>query len=99
MSLGVRHAMRHAFVVVVAMYLISLPAPAALAQAPPPPLAPSPASSPSPAPSPLPRLLSPEVHPDRTVTFRFRAPTAKEVLLDRSGKGRTPMQRDEAGVW
>ena len=41
---------------------------------------------------------SPVVHPDRRVTFRFRAPTAKEVVLSREGT-RTPMQRDEQGVW
>lgn len=46
-----------------------------------------------------PRLRSPEVHPDNRVTFRFRAPNAKEVLLAREGAQRVPMQRDEQGVW
>ncbi len=32
------------------------------------------------------------------MTFRFRAPNAKEVILSSEGK-RTPMQRDEQGVW
>ncbi len=41
---------------------------------------------------------SPVVHPDRRVTFRFRAPGAKEVVLTREGT-RTPMQRDEQGLW
>ena len=49
-----------------------------------------------PAPPPI---VSPEVHADRTVTFRFRDPNAKEVLLSREGDKRAPMSRDEAGVW
>jgi enterochelin esterase-like enzyme len=44
-------------------------------------------------------ILSPEVHPDRTVTFRFRAPNAKEVLLAREGAQRIAMQKDSDGVW
>lgn len=47
-----------------------------------------------------PQLESPEVHPDRTVTFRMRAPNAKQVEL--SGqfvKGNQPLTKDEAGVW
>src|SRR5262245_14169070 len=44
-------------------------------------------------------IRSPEVHPDKRVTFRFRAPQAKEVLLARSGAQRVPMQKDEQGVW
>jgi len=49
-----------------------------------------------PAPKPL---KSPEVHADRSVTFRFRAPNAKEVLLSRSGAKRAPMEKGEQGVW
>src|SRR5579862_8291326 len=44
-------------------------------------------------------LRSPEVQPDCRVTFRFRAPNAKEVYLDRAGAQRQPMQKDEQGVW
>lgn len=44
-------------------------------------------------------LVSPEVHPDNTVTFRFREPNAKEVLLAREGAQRQPMQKDDEGVW
>lgn len=44
-------------------------------------------------------LQSPEVLPDHRVTFRFRAPNAKEVLLAREGAPRQPMQKDEQGVW
>jgi len=44
-------------------------------------------------------VQSPEVLPDHRVTFRFRAPNAKEVLLAREGAARQPMLKDEAGVW
>ena len=44
-------------------------------------------------------LRSPEVHSDKRVTFRFRAPNAKEVFLGREGAQRLPMQKDEQGVW
>ena len=44
-------------------------------------------------------LVSPQVHPDRRVTFRFRAPTAREVVLAREGAPREAMQKDEQGVW
>lgn len=50
-------------------------------------------------PQPPPRLISPEVHPDKRVTFRFRAPNAKEVKLAREGAEPLPMQKDEQGVW
>jgi enterochelin esterase family protein len=43
--------------------------------------------------------VSPEVHSDQTVTFRFRAPNAKEVTLAREGVEAVPMQRDDNGVW
>jgi hypothetical protein len=36
-------------------------------------------------PQPPPALVSPEVHPDHRVTFRFRDPNAKEILLAREG--------------
>ncbi|MGA2602142.1 MAG: alpha/beta hydrolase-fold protein [Bryobacteraceae bacterium] len=44
-------------------------------------------------------IISPEVHADRTVTFRFRDPNAKEVLLSREGAQKSAMQKDEQGVW
>ena len=44
-------------------------------------------------------LRSPEVHSDNRVTFRLRAPNAKEVILAREGAPRLPMQKDEQGVW
>jgi enterochelin esterase-like enzyme len=46
-----------------------------------------------------PPVASPEVHADRTVTYRLRAPYAKDVLLAREGATRAPMQKDEEGVW
>ncbi len=46
-----------------------------------------------------PALESPEVHADKRITFRFRAPNAKEVLLALEGAQRVAMQKDEQGVW
>ena len=46
-----------------------------------------------------PSLVSPEVHPDNTVTFRFRAPNAQEVKLAREGAEPLAMQKDDSGVW
>src|SRR5580658_9569406 len=46
-----------------------------------------------------PLILSPEVAADGRVTFRLRAPNAKEVLLSREGAARQPMQQDDKGVW
>jgi enterochelin esterase family protein len=45
------------------------------------------------------RLVSPEVHPDQSVTFRFRAPNAKEVLLGLEGTKPVPMEKNDQGVW
>src|SRR5947209_2024532 len=52
-------------------------------------------------------LLSPEVHPDRTVTFRIRAPQASAVTLTgdwlatpaSSTGGQMAMTKDASGVW
>jgi enterochelin esterase-like enzyme len=43
-------------------------------------------------------VKSPEVAADGRVTFRLRAPNAKEVAVSIGGK-RIPMQKDEQGVW
>jgi enterochelin esterase-like enzyme len=56
-------------------------------------------SKPAVPPQPPPPLVSPEVHADGSVTFRFAAPNAKEVKLDREGAEPAPMQKDEQGVW
>jgi enterochelin esterase-like enzyme len=60
-----------------------------------------PAAAPAPpAPRPAP-LKSPEIHPDRTVTFRLSAPKASEVTLNGSWDNGTDlkMAKDESGVW
>jgi len=49
--------------------------------------------------TPPPPLVTPEVHADNTVTFRFRAPNAQEVKLDRDGAEAAAMQKDDHGVW
>ncbi len=49
--------------------------------------------------------VSPEIHPDRTVTFRLFAPKASEVVLMGSPgileviKKPAPLQKDDKGVW
>ena len=47
-----------------------------------------------------PRLISPEIHPDRSVTFRLRAPKARTVTL--SGEflhASTNLVRGQDGIW
>ncbi|MDR2915053.1 MAG: esterase [Tannerella sp.] len=45
-------------------------------------------------------IVSPEVHPDNTVTFRFNAPNATYVELDAQFlKENLPMTKDENGIW
>jgi enterochelin esterase family protein len=61
------------------------------------PAPPPPARAPQPPP-----IVSPEVHSDRRVTFRLRAPQAREVSVsgEWAGGGKAaPMTRDEGGVW
>jgi enterochelin esterase-like enzyme len=48
---------------------------------------------------PHPPVVSPEVHPDNTVTFRFAAPNAKEVKLALEGAEPQPMHKDDQGLW
>jgi enterochelin esterase family protein len=47
------------------------------------------------------RPVSPEIHADRTVTFRLAAPKASEVTLNGSWEGARDlkMTKDDAGVW
>lgn len=45
-----------------------------------------------------PPVKSPEVAADGRVTFRLRAPNAREVAVAMGGK-RLPMQKDDQGVW
>jgi enterochelin esterase-like enzyme len=44
-------------------------------------------------------ILSPEVSADKRVTFRLRAPNAKEVFVGREGAQRLAMSKDDKGVW
>lgn len=45
-------------------------------------------------------IVSPEVYSDGRVTFRFRAPNAKEVAVSVEGAAKDlPMQQDAQGVW
>jgi enterochelin esterase family protein len=44
-------------------------------------------------------IVSPEVHPDHTVTFRFKAPNAKVVTLNLEGAKAAPMQLEEKDIW
>jgi enterochelin esterase-like enzyme len=59
-----------------------------------------PAAPPATAARPAP-LRSPDIHPDRTVTFRLSAPKAAEVTLNGSWDNGTnlKMTKDDAGVW
>src|SRR5512139_971323 len=53
-------------------------------------------------PTPYTALHSPEVHPNRTVTLRFRAPGATQVEVVGEilqGKGSLAMTKGEDGVW
>ncbi len=45
------------------------------------------------------RVVSPQVNADRSVTFRFRAPGAKEVLLALEGAQDVPMSKGGDDVW
>jgi enterochelin esterase-like enzyme len=45
------------------------------------------------------RIISPEVHPDRTVTIRYRAPGATKVEVGIEGTDNVPMVKDSDGVW
>jgi enterochelin esterase-like enzyme len=45
-------------------------------------------------------IISPEVHQDRRVTFRLRAPQAKQVEVEAGFvQGNQPMKKDENGLW
>src|SRR6266404_4063986 len=50
--------------------------------------------------TPPPPVVSPEVHSDNRVMFRFRAPNVKDVALSLEGASKDlAMQKDEQGVW
>jgi enterochelin esterase-like enzyme len=76
--------MRHAFLL--AMFSFCVTGWAQQRQSPASPIPPTP-------------LVSPDVHADGSVTFRFRAPNAQRVTLNLEGAPRVPMEKDETGVW
>ncbi len=45
------------------------------------------------------KVVSPEVRPDHSITFRLLAPNAKEVKIDIEGGASTAMTKDDQGVW
>ena len=45
------------------------------------------------------RTTSPEVHADRTVTFRLRSPNAQKVEVSLEGASSMPMTKGPNGVW
>jgi enterochelin esterase-like enzyme len=53
----------------------------------------------TPPPQPPAPIVSPEVHTDGSVTFRFRDPNAAEVKLGREGADLVPMRKDDRGIW
>ena len=58
------------------------------------------AAAPAPAQTPPAPLISPEVHSDNRVTFRFRGPNVKEVAISLEGVPKPfPMEKDDQGVW
>src|SRR5262245_56285416 len=77
---------------------LALAALLALAGALPPPAA---AQRPRRQPTPNDRLVSPEVHPDKKVTFRIYAPKASEVTLrgDWMTGPALKLDKDDKGVW
>lgn len=47
-----------------------------------------------------PLVVSPQVHPDHKITFRYLAPSAQEVKLSAQfEKAQVPMIRDASGIW
>jgi enterochelin esterase-like enzyme len=56
-------------------------------------------AKPAPPPEQAVPLVSPDVHSDRSVVFRFRAPHAKEVKVAREGAEPEAMRKDGHGVW
>ncbi|HXW92667.1 MAG TPA: alpha/beta hydrolase-fold protein [Terriglobales bacterium] len=57
------------------------------------------AARPPAAPHPQEPLVSPEVHSEGSVIFRFRAPNASQVTLALEGAEPMAMKKDEQGVW
>jgi enterochelin esterase-like enzyme len=77
--------------ILLASFLLLLSTATGWAQAQPAPAAQTPAQPPV--------IISPEVHADSSVTFRYRDPNAHEVVLTLEGAKPAPMQKDDEGVW
>lgn len=45
------------------------------------------------------RIISPELHPDRSVTFRLKAPGASTVQVSLEGGKPLAMTKSEDGIW
>ena len=95
--------MKRAFASMLTLLALALIVPLAATQAPPPaaPGAPGQAPGARAGMQALPRVVSPEVKPDNTVTFRLRAPNATEVVVNGDWpEGRNiKMEKDESGIW
>lgn len=44
-------------------------------------------------------LISPEIAPDHTVTFRLHAPKASDVVVESEMFSRLPLRKDDNGIW
>src|SRR5258708_30150598 len=53
----------------------------------------------TPPPPRLAALMSPEVHAEGSITFRLRAPNAKEVKVELEGAQAVALERDDQGLW
>lgn len=53
----------------------------------------------SPRPAARPSTSSPEIHPDRRVTFRLTAPGATEVAVAGQSIGKAALTKDDKGAW
>jgi enterochelin esterase-like enzyme len=95
--------MKRTLAIILTLLALAVVVPLAATQAPPPqaPGAPGQAPGARAGMQALPRLVSPEVKPDNTVTFRLRAPNATEVTLNGDWpEGRNvKMVKDDDGVW
>ena len=57
-------------------------------------------TAPAPPPETPTPVVSPEVHPDKSVTFRLKDPNAKSVLLRLEGQSKAiGMEKDDQGIW
>jgi enterochelin esterase-like enzyme len=94
------HLRRPSYVLVLAVTCLTA-ATLGARQTPAPPAA-SPAAPSAPGPQRgrggLPAVKSPELGTDGRVTFRLRAPGAKEVVVNVAGR-RLPLERNDQGVW